>query len=114
MGKLLHMGQSNAGVPERVRSRQLEALNGIARIATLDLELRPMLQRITDTLMRSFGWPFVACVSVDPEQNVFVCEALSTLLPSAVNIGYTRPLGTGIVGQVALTGEAILLDDVRT
>lgn len=108
------MGPSDAGVPDRVRNRQLEALNEIARIATLDLELRPMLQRITDTLMRSFGWPFVACVSVDSEQNVFVCEALSTLLPSAVNIGYTRPLGTGIVGQVALTGEAILLDDVRT
>lgn len=108
------MGQSKTGVPDRVRNRQLEALNEIARIATLDLELGPMLQRITDTLTRSFGWPFVACVSVDSEQGVFVCEALSSLLPSAVAIGYTRPLGTGIVGQVALKGEPILLDDVRT
>ncbi len=100
--------------PARARNRQLEALNDIARIATLDLELRPMLQRITDTLMQSFGWQFVSCVSVDLEQGAFVCEALSTLLPSAVNIGYTRPLGTGIVGLVALSGESILLDDVRT
>src|SRR5215218_9123520 len=99
------MGEHDMATPARARNRQLEALNGIARIATLDLELRPMLQRITDTLMRSFGWPFVACVSVDPEQNLFVCEALSSLLPSAVNVGYSRALGTGIVGQVALKGE---------
>ncbi len=107
------MMETNKATPARARNRQLEALNEIARIATLDLELRPMLQRITDTLMRSFGWQFVACVSVDLEEKVFVCEALSTLLPSAVNIGYSRPLGAGVVGQVALTGEAILLDDVR-
>ena len=64
-----------------IRSTEhLEILNEIARIATTDLELRPMLQRITDTLMRSFGWPFVACVSVDFERGTFVCEALSTLV----------------------------------
>ena len=97
---------------ETTRSRELEALNEIARTATLDLELRPMLQRITDTLMQKFGWPFVALVSVDAEQEVFVCEALSTLMPSAVKVGYTRRLGTGIVGEVALKGEPILLDDV--
>lgn len=100
--------------PSRPRDRQLEVLNEIARIATLDLELRPMLQRITDTLMQKFGWPFVACISIDDEQKAFTCEALSTLLPSAVKVGYTRSLGTGIVGEVALKGEPILLDDVRT
>ncbi|HYN21093.1 MAG TPA: diguanylate cyclase [Thermoanaerobaculia bacterium] len=95
-----------------VRPRDLEVLNEIARIATLDLELRPMLQRITDTMQDQFGWPFVALAIVDFEQEVFVCEALSTSLPSAVNVGYTRRLGTGIVGEVALRGEPILLDDV--
>jgi diguanylate cyclase (GGDEF)-like protein len=107
------MVQPETAAPARPRDRQLEALNEIARTATLDLELRPMLQRITDTLMQKFGWPFVACVSVDYDQEVFVCEALSTLLPSAVNVGYTRRLGAGVVGEVALKGEPILLDDVR-
>jgi diguanylate cyclase (GGDEF)-like protein len=97
---------------DQARSRELEALNEIARIATLDLELRPMLQRITDTIQHKFGWPFVALASVDSEQEIFVCEALSSSLPSAVTVGYTRKLGTGVVGQVALTGEPIHLDDV--
>ncbi len=98
---------------EMGRARHLEILNEVARIATADLELRPMLQRITDALMRHFGWEFVACVSVDPERDRFVCEAVSTLLPSAIHVGYTRPLGSGVVGQVAAHGRPILLDDVR-
>ena len=100
--------------PSGARSRELEALNEIARTATLDLELRPMLQRITDTLLQKFDWPCVALASVDLEKELFVCEAISTTLPSAVKVGYTRNLGTGIVGEVALKGEPILLDDVLT
>ena len=93
-------------------TEHLEILNEIARIATLDLELRPMLQRVTDAMMRRFGWEFVACVSVDLAQGRFLCEALSTRLPTQVHVGYSRELGSGVVGQVALTGRAVLLDDV--
>jgi len=92
----------------------LEILNEIARIATMDLELRPMLQRITDALARTFGWEFVACVSIDDARERFVCEALSTAVPTDVHPGYSRELGSGVVGEVALTGRPILLDDVRS
>jgi diguanylate cyclase (GGDEF)-like protein len=95
-------------------ARRLEVLNEVARIATLDLELRPMLQRVTDALHARFGWEFVACVSVDWERNRFVCEALSTGLATEIHVGYSRPLGSGVVGEVAATGKPILLDDTRT
>ena len=95
-------------------SRRLEILNEVARIATLDLELRPMFQRVADALRRKFGWEYVACCSVDWERNRFVCEAVSSELPSAIHVGYTRELGSGVVGEVALTGRSILLDDVET
>jgi diguanylate cyclase (GGDEF)-like protein len=108
------MGQPRRAEPADSHARQLRVLNDIARIATLDLELRPMLQRITEALAARFEWQFVACVSVDFDQRIFVCEAVSTRLPSAVNVGYTAPLGKGIVGQVALHGDPILLDDVRS
>src|SRR5687768_11390686 len=97
-----------------IRSTEhLEILNEIARIATTDLALRPMLQRITDALARKFGWEFVACVSIDAARGRFVCEALSSTVPTDVHVGYGRELGSGVVGEVALTGNAILLDDVR-
>lgn len=94
-------------------ARRLEVLNEVARIATLDLELRPMFQRVADALRRKFGWEYVACCSVDWERNRFVCEALSTDMPSDIHVGYTRELGSGVVGEVALTGRPILLDDVE-
>lgn len=94
-------------------TRQFELLSEIARIATLDLELRPMLQRITDALSRKFDWPFVACVSVDEQSRKFTCEALTSSAPTSVHIGYSRSLGDGVVGEVAETGQPILLDDVR-
>src|SRR3954463_263851 len=70
-----------------VRSTEhLEILNEIARIATSDLELRPMLQRITDALQHAFDWEFVACVSIDWVRERFVCEAVSSALDTQVHV----------------------------
>jgi diguanylate cyclase (GGDEF)-like protein len=90
---------------------ELELLNEVARIATLDLELQPMLQRITDVLSQKFGWEFVALVTIDGDH--FICEAVTSDRPTAIHVGYRRDLGTGVVGQVAMTAEPILVDDVH-
>jgi diguanylate cyclase (GGDEF)-like protein len=100
--------------PHDTHAAQLEILNEIARIATLDLELRPMLQRITDTLAARFAWEFVACVTVDAERRAFVCEAVTSASETAVAPGYSRPLGSGVVGEVAATERPVAIDDVRT
>ena len=94
--------------------RSLEVLNDVARIATLDLELRPMLQRITDTLSAQFDWQFVALISLDLERGAFQCEALSTSVETTVYVGYGREIGSGVVGLVAATGDPVLIDDVHT
>src|SRR5258708_30378987 len=99
--------------PRDSQTAQLEILNEIARIATLDLELRPLLQRITDTLVARFDWELVACVTVDAERKTFVCEAVTSLVPTIVAPGYSPPLGSGVVGEVAATEKPILIDDVR-
>ncbi len=98
---------------EALQERRLETINEIARIATLDLELRPMMQRITDALAQKFGWEFVALVLVDADRTAFVCEAVTSSIPSEIHVGYSRPLGSGVVGTVAATERPILLDDVR-
>src|SRR5438067_124787 len=98
---------------EALQERRLETINEIARIATLDLELRPMMQRITDALAQKFGWEFVALVMVDADRTAFVCEAVTSSIPTEIHVGYSRPLGSGVVGTVAATEQAILLDDVR-
>ncbi|HEY2824270.1 MAG TPA: GAF domain-containing protein, partial [Gemmatimonadales bacterium] len=100
------------GAPQPV-SDQLAALNEIARIATLDVELRPMLQRVTDALRERFSWEFVTCISLDRARSRFVCEAVSSASAVPIAPGFTDGLERGVVGEVARTGRSILLDDVR-
>jgi len=93
-------------------ARQLEAINEVARFATLDLELGPMTQRVTDALASRFEWEFVALILVDG--GVFVCQAVTSATPTEIHVGYSRPIGSGVVGTVAATGQPIVLDDVHT
>jgi diguanylate cyclase (GGDEF)-like protein len=93
--------------------RQLEVLNEIARIATLDLELRPLLQRVTDALASKFDWSFVALVSVDADRRAFTCEAVTSAEKTDVHVGYGRAIGSGVVGEVALSERPVVIDDVR-
>jgi diguanylate cyclase (GGDEF)-like protein len=97
-----------------VANDQLAALNEIARIATLDVELRPMLQRVTDALRERFGWEFVSCISIDHAHQRFVCEAVSSAGPVPIVVGFSNGLDRGVVGEVARTSRAILLDDVSS
>jgi GGDEF domain-containing protein len=91
--------------------RQLATLNRIARIAMQDMALRPMLQRIVDTLSDEFDWEFVACASIDRARRQFVCEAVCSKLASEVAVGYRRALGTGVVGTCAMNGETIDIEN---
>ncbi len=93
-------------------SDPLALLNELARISTEDLELRPMLQRLTDALARRLEVELVSLVRVDHEERRFVCEALTSRLPTEVHVGYGRPIGSGVVGHVAASGEPLRLDDV--
>ncbi len=98
---------------EQRSAQQLATVNRIARIAIDDLELRPMLQRIVDTLKLEYGWEFVACATIDHAEGVFVCEAVAGELESEVKVGYRRALGTGVVGRCAATGQTFDIDDAR-
>ena len=96
------------------RAKAPPILHQIARLAAEDLELRPMLQRIAEALSAHFGCELVALVRIDRDPPRFVCEAAVSRVASEVRPGYTRELGSGVVGQVAASGEALLLDDVRS
>ncbi|MBI2212764.1 MAG: sensor domain-containing diguanylate cyclase [Acidobacteria bacterium] len=92
---------------------RLSLLNEIAQVATLDVELKPTLQRITDTLARNFDWDVIACVLVEKEKDRFVCLAMTSRLETVPAVGMYRPLGVGIVGKVAQRGGTVELRDVR-
>jgi diguanylate cyclase (GGDEF)-like protein len=92
--------------------RHLKVMNEIARIASGDLELRPMLARVTEALHRHFGWEFIGFATVDRARNRFVCEAVRSDIPTQITPGFTATLGQGVVGEVAASGKPALYDDV--
>lgn len=112
-----HSLRSQASPDESGETRaeidRLAVLNEVARVATLDLELGPTVQRITDTLSRHFDWDVIACVLVDVERDRYVCLALTSRLETVSSSGNVASLGTGIVGDVARKGRTIELRDVR-
>jgi diguanylate cyclase (GGDEF)-like protein len=101
--------------PEGGRGRHdaaLELLNAVARVAADGLELRPLLQRVSRVLVDSFDWDHAGFARLDREAGVFVVEAIASRIPTDVAAGYSRGLGSGVVGEVALTGRPVVLDDV--
>jgi len=90
--------------------QQLVVLNEIARVGTLDIELRHALQRITTILHTRFAWEFVACLSIDREEGVLVCEALSTMLDTEFVVGRSRALQDDMLGRTAENRTPVLLD----
>ena len=86
--------------------RQLEVLARLARLATEDLELRPMLQRITDALVEIYDWEFVALVGVDRDAERFVCEAATSRVP--IPISSSTPMAISSHGSTSATTVARL------
>ena len=105
---------TDASNRDQLAIQQLVLLNRIALLAVQDLgALQPMLQRIVLELQQEFGWEFVACVSIDKISNEFVCRAVCSSIPTQIHVGYRRELGSGVVGECALTGQTIDIDDTR-
>lgn len=99
---------------DRSALKQLALLNRIALLAVQDIDAsQSMLQRIVETLQQEFDWEFVACVVIDKSTHEFVCQAVSSTIPSEVKLGYRRALGTGVVGDCVQSKQTIDLDDTR-
>lgn len=101
------MAGSLASADERLL-RAIEGLGAIRHSADRPEEL---LQAVSEALARMFDWPFVALVTVDRERARFRCAALAARIPSSIYVGYSRPLGSGVVGRVAASGRSLLISD---
>ncbi len=92
----------------------LALLNAVARVVAEGLELAPLLQRLTDALVESFDWDHAGFALVDHEVGCFRVAAVSSRVPTTIEVGHSRALGSGIVGMVAATGRPVALDDAMS
>jgi PAS domain S-box-containing protein len=98
----------------RLRAQQLEALNEVGRAISSVLDLQTLLREIVDSIKGRFGHYFVGILLVEGNEIVF--RDGSTIGDAGVRLepgGRAMDLehGTGLVVDVARTGQPILVKD---
>ncbi len=96
--------------PERSPGRILSAV--MAAAAGHDA-LRAALAAASEEIRRHGGFEWVGFARVDRDLGVFSYESFSSDRASPVHVGYTLPLGAGVVGDAARQGRTLVVPDVR-
>ncbi|MFL7793939.1 MAG: GAF domain-containing protein [Anaerolineae bacterium] len=97
---------------ETRRSTQLALINQVARQATATLNLNEILDVAAVSIRRGFGYFNIALFLVDSAAEQVVLHSVAGGHAIVMRRGYHQPIGEGIVGWVAETGETLLVNDV--
>ena len=90
---------------------ELSVLYDVISAAATAVHIDQVLERTVETLERTLQPDTIAILLLEPKTNELVIRAWSGF-PDGPTL-MRRPVGVGIPGSVAKTGEAILLADVR-
>ncbi len=94
------------------RARQLAKLNEVGRSLTSTLDLNPLLNRIMNSAVEILNCEAGSLIMIDENTRELVFKV--TVGPTASDISDTRlPPGTGLVGQVAETGQPVMLNNAE-
>jgi len=92
------------------RGEELAALLRAARTVMSGLDLQTTFERITEEAAHIAGTPHVQVLLVDKEARVLRVAALHGM--SAWHLGFVLPVGTGLSGLVAQTGQPVFSEDL--
>jgi PAS domain S-box-containing protein len=86
----------------------------IGRMGSVASRIEEVARVLVDELRAHFGWPHVSLFRVDRDRDllsmVYQAADGTAWLPQH----YRQSIGTGLLGQVAATGQHVRLDDVHT
>ncbi len=91
---------------------ELDVLNRILRAMAHHHNVTTLLQEVIDIIENEMGMTHATLTLRLPDSDVFVIETSRGLTASEKSRGRYR-LGEGVTGQVAQTGEAALIPDIR-
>lgn len=97
---------------ETRRSTQLALINQVARQATATLDLEEILDRAAAAIQSHFSYFNVALFLTDKATQAVVLHAIAGGHSENVRVGYRQAIGAGILGRVANTGQAMLVNDI--
>lgn len=93
---------------ERMRAKQLDLIGQVSRQVAAILEIEELIARVVELVQRTFGYYHVAVCLLDERSQSVVFRACT----QPALIGHASRLGQGIIGHVAESGQALLVNDV--
>jgi len=94
------------------RNEELTAINTIASTVSRSLDLKEMLDRALDSVLNLVGVEVGSMYVLDNQTEELVLVAYRGVSEEFADEVRTFKMGESLAGRAALTGEAILLDDV--
>ena len=95
------------------RNQELALLNRVGQLFSSTVDLDRVLTTVLNEMHEQLDILATSFWLRDPETDELVCK--ESIGPGRDNIlGWRLPVGQGIVGQAAITGEIILVDDTRS
>lgn len=94
------------------RARNLRALLEVSRQATANLEQQQVLEIVVQAVQDVMGYPMASILLFDERRQELVASAISTHKQNLIPLGDRVPLGRGMVGTAAQTGQTQLANDV--
>lgn len=99
-------------IPKAPHADELRLFHEVARALTSNLELEPLLRAVLGKMEEYFGPERWSLLMVDEEHNDLY-YALTAGRGGSLPPGIRLRMGEGIAGYVALTGEPLVVPDVR-
>lgn len=94
--------------PRRTLKSRFELLAQLAREASSEQRLQPMLERIVSLLKDEFRYPLIALASIEGEH--WRCQALHCSRSVTLAVGQSRAVaGGGGIGRAAIAGRSVRL-----
>ncbi len=94
------------------RARNLRALFEVSRQATANLDQQQVLEVVVQAVQDVMGYRLASILLRDKTEPVLISSAISSNLRDRIPLGDRVPVGRGMVGAAATTGQTQLANDV--
>jgi GAF domain-containing protein len=94
------------------RARNLRALFEVSRQATANLGRQQVLEVVVQAVQDVMGYRLASILLRDEHEPVLISSAISSNLRDRIPLGDRVPVGRGMVGAAAATGQTQLANDV--
>jgi signal transduction histidine kinase len=95
------------------RARQIAALHSVTAAASRSLDLKVLLSEAIDKVLEVVGFDAAWIYLFDPSRKEIVLRGWKGISDEFADSIKTRPIGRGMVGQVAETGLPLVFEDVQ-